>query len=78
MSKETKEGLKYQNRFGFEASVEDLKDASGYDVDSIWLFSVELFHKELLKFNMKFKARNAQDKRDYEEEMSKINRSKKS
>jgi hypothetical protein len=37
-----------------------LKEVSGYSTDAIWLFSVELFHKELKKYNLRVKAKNAE------------------
>jgi hypothetical protein len=48
-----------------------LKDVSGYPADEIWLFSVELFHKELKKFNLKLKAKQAEEKQAIDEQISK-------
>lgn len=66
-SASTPESKFYNDKFGTEASVEDLREVSGQDSDKIWLYSVELFHKELLKFNLRTKARNAEEKQAIEQ-----------
>jgi len=52
--------------FGMEATVEALHEASGYPREEVWLFSFELMHKELKRFDMKRKAEEAELKAAYE------------
>lgn len=61
----TKQSIRYNKEIGIEASIEDLREASGYAQASIWLFSVELFNKELKKFNLKLKAEIAEKEAAY-------------
>jgi len=49
----SKQAKDYQQKFGIEATIEMLVDASNYENDEIWLFSYELFCKEVTKFDMK-------------------------
>lgn len=66
----TKQTLAYNQQVGVEAAVEDLREASGYHQADIFLFSVELFNKELNKFNLKLKAEVAEQKAAYEEALA--------
>jgi hypothetical protein len=49
----TKQAKIYREKFGIESTIEMLVDASKYTSDEIWLFSYELFCKEVTKFDMK-------------------------
>jgi hypothetical protein len=61
----TKQAKKYRETFGIEATIEMLVDASNYTSDEIWLFSYELFCKEVTKFDMKCYA----ESKEHEAEM---------
>jgi len=61
----TKQTKDYNREAGIEASIEDLRESSGYSQATIWLFSVELFNKELKKFNLKIKAEVAEKEAAY-------------
>lgn len=44
------------NVFGIEVTMEMLREVSDYCMDEIWLFSVEVFEKEVKKFDLKIEA----------------------
>lgn len=61
----TKQTIDYNRIVGIEASIEDLREASGYSQATILLISVELFNKELKKYNLKIKAEVAEKEAAY-------------
>ena len=52
--------------FGTEATIENLVEVSKYTNEQVWLFSVELFCKEVKKFNMKLHAESKESEAELE------------
>ena len=57
----TSEYKRYISTFGVESTIETLIEVSNYTIDQIWLFSAELFVKEVKKFNMKIHSERAEN-----------------
>ena len=57
----TAEYKRYIATFGVESTIETLIEVSNYTIDQIWLFSAELFVKEVKKFNMKIHSERAEN-----------------
>lgn len=74
---QTKESANYRKTFGMEANVEDLTTVSKHPQEKIWLYSVEEFHKEVLKFDMKIEAENKNREMAYELAKDKANAKRK-
>lgn len=65
-SLKTKEYKHYVSYFGVEATMEDLRVVAGYSLSEMYLFSVELFEREVKKFDLKIEGEYRERKAEME------------